>query len=52
LEVPEMINWNGVSLAIDNAVSKAQEAIKQKKTRIWVVAGIIALGIILFIRKK
>jgi hypothetical protein len=47
-----MIDWNGVSISIDNAVSKAQEATKQKKTQIWIVAGVIALGIILFIKGK
>jgi hypothetical protein len=47
-----MMNWDGVTLMIDNAVAKVQEIQKQKKTQIWVVAGIIALGVILFIRKK
>jgi len=44
--------WNGISMMIDNAASKVREAQKAKKTQLFVVAGIVALGIILFIRKK
>jgi hypothetical protein len=47
-----MVDWNGLSITIEKGVSDAVEASKQKKTLIWVVAAIIALGIILFIRKK
>ena len=47
-----MISWNGMSVIIDNGVKKAIEAAKAKKTMLYVVAGVIALGIILFIRKK
>jgi hypothetical protein len=47
-----MINWNGVSVSIDSGVSKIMEAAKAKKTTIWVIAGVIALGVILFLKGK
>lgn len=48
-----MIGWNGVSIYVTDEVGKAIEKAKQKKTMIYVVAAaIIAVGIILFIRKK
>jgi hypothetical protein len=47
-----MINWDGINLAIQNAASEVREAQKAKKTSIFIVAGIIGLGIILFMRKK
>jgi len=46
------INWNGISVAIEKPMEDAALQIKQKRTTIYIVAGIIALGIILFIRKK
>lgn len=47
-----MVNWDGISVGIDNAVAKAMEVSKQRKTQIWVVAGIVALGLIFFIKGK
>ncbi len=47
-----MINWNGISLMIDNAATDAAEVAKQKKTTIYVVAAIIVVGIILLIKGK
>jgi len=47
-----MISWDGMVVSINQGVKKALEIQKQKKTRIYVVAGIIALGIILFIKGK
>jgi hypothetical protein len=44
--------WDGINVAIQNAASTVREAQKAKKTTLFVVAGIIGLGIILFIRKK
>jgi hypothetical protein len=46
------LTWNGISMMIDNAASKVREAQKAKRTSIFIVAGIIGLGIILFLRKK
>ena len=47
-----MFIWNGLSVKVQEDIKKAVASARQKKTMIYVVAGIIALGIILFIRKK
>ena len=47
-------SWDGmnISVAVNQAMAKVRELQKAKKTSLFVVAGVIALGIILFIRKK
>ena len=46
-----MITWNGISTYVVDQVTTAIEVQKQKKTLIYIVAGVIALGIFLLIRK-
>jgi hypothetical protein len=47
-------SWDGqnITFGINQAMAKVRELQKAKKTSLFVVAGVIALGIILFIRKK
>ena len=46
------INWNGISVAIEKPMEDAALVIKQKRTTIYIVAAIIAVGIILLIKGK
>jgi predicted nucleic acid-binding Zn ribbon protein len=49
-----MFIWNGITLTVEQqtAIKAAQEKLKSKKMLLYVAAAIIAIGIILFIRKK
>ena len=46
------ISWDGVAISVKQAVEDVKQAAKAKKTTIWVVAAVIALGVILFMRRK
>lgn len=44
--------WNGLGIAVTQATDKVAEVQRAKKTTIWVVAAVVALGFILFMRGK
>ncbi len=44
--------WNGIGMTIQNSVGGAMKAAKEKKTKFFVIAAIIAVGVFLFLRGK
>ena len=47
-----MYTWNGVTVGLTNQIEVIVAKAKEKKTRIWIIAAVFALGLIIFLRGK
>lgn len=47
-----MYTWNGATVGLTDQIEAIVAKAKEKKTRIWIVAAVFALGLIVFLRGK